>query len=66
MLTVSDDFVTRLAQRAAEAEDLRRLPDATIADFRAEGMGRLLLPARYGGEQAPFSAMLSPSCTSSR
>ena len=60
MLTVSDDFVTRLAQRAAEAEDLRRLPDATIADFRAEGMGRLLLPARYGGEQAPFSAILEP------
>ena len=60
MLTVSDDFVTRLAQRAAEAEDLRRLPDATIADFRAGGLGRLLLPARYGGEQAPFSAILEP------
>ena len=60
MLTVSDDFVTRLAARAAEAEDLRRLPDATIADFRAAGLGRLLLPARYGGEQAPFSAILDP------
>ena len=23
-------------------------------------MGRLLLPARYGGEQAPFSAILEP------
>lgn len=60
MLTVSDDFVTRLAERAAEAEDLRRLPDATIADFRAAGLGRLLLPARYGGEQAPFNAILDP------
>ena len=54
MLTISDDFVACLAQRAAEAEDLRRLPDATIADFRASGMARLLLPTRYGGEQAPF------------
>ncbi len=57
---ISDDFVACLAQRAAEAEDLRRLPDATIADFRASGMARLLLPARYGGEQAPFPAILDP------
>ena len=57
---ISDDFVARLADRAAEAEELRRLPDATIADFRASGLGRLLLPARYGGEQAPFPAILDP------
>nr|WP_221218584.1 MULTISPECIES: acyl-CoA dehydrogenase [unclassified Mycolicibacterium] len=49
-----------MAQRAADAEDLRRLPDATIADFRASGLARLLLPARYGGEQAPFPAILEP------
>nr|WP_205266725.1 acyl-CoA dehydrogenase [Mycolicibacterium sphagni] len=59
-MTISDEFVGCLAQRAAEAEDLRRLPDATIADFRASGMARLLLPARYGGEQAPFPAILDP------
>lgn len=57
---ITDEFVDRLAQRAAEAEDLRRLPDATIADFRDSGLSRLLLPARYGGEQAPFSAILDP------
>ena len=60
MLTISDDFVTSLSQRAAHAEELRRLPDETIADFQAGGMGRLLLPARYGGEQAPFPAILDP------
>jgi len=60
VLTITDDFVACLAQRAAEAEDLRRLPDATIADFRASGMARLLLPKRYGGEQAPFPAILEP------
>lgn len=71
MLTIGDDFVAKLAQRAAEAEDLRRLPDATIADFRAGGMAGLLLPARYGGQQAPFPAILEPvrlmahSCASS-
>jgi len=60
VVALTDDFVDRLAQRAAEAEDLRRLPDATIADFRDSGLSRLLLPARYGGEQAPFSAILDP------
>ncbi len=60
MVALTDDFVDRLAQRAAEAEDLRRLPDATIADFRDSGLSRLLLPARYGGEQAPFTAILDP------
>jgi alkylation response protein AidB-like acyl-CoA dehydrogenase len=57
---ISDDFVASLADRAAEAEELRRLPDETIADFRACGLARLLLPARYGGEQAPFPAILDP------
>ncbi len=57
---ITDDFVTRLAQRAAEAEELRRLPAATIDDFRDSGLARLLLPARYGGEQAEFAAILEP------
>lgn len=38
-----------LAERAAEAEALRRLPDATIADFREAGFFRMLQPARFGG-----------------
>ena len=57
---ITDDFVTRLAQRAAEAEELRRLPAATIDDFRESGLARLLLPARYGGEQAELAAILDP------
>lgn len=57
---IDDHFVQRLAARAADAEGLRRLPDATIAEFRDSGLGRLLLPARYGGEQAPFPAILEP------
>ncbi|QEN14692.1 acyl-CoA dehydrogenase [Mycolicibacterium sp. ELW1] len=57
---ISDDFVACLARRAAEAEELRRLPDATIGDYRASGLPRLLLPARYGGDQAPFPDILEP------
>ncbi len=38
-----------LVERAAEAAELRRLPDATIADFQAAGFFRMLQPARWGG-----------------
>jgi 3-hydroxy-9,10-secoandrosta-1,3,5(10)-triene-9,17-dione monooxygenase len=68
---VSAEFVAALAQRADEAERLRRLPAATINDFKACGLATLLLPARFGGRQAQFSQLLDPvrrmahGCTSS-
>ncbi len=40
-----------LLERAPEAENLRRCPDATIEDYFAIGLDRLLKPARYGGWQ---------------
>ncbi|OBI08509.1 acyl-CoA dehydrogenase [Mycolicibacter heraklionensis] len=57
---VTEEFISRLAQRAAEAEELRRLPAATVEDFHESGLARLLLPARYGGCQAEFPAILDP------
>ena len=68
---VSADFVARLADRAGEAEKQRRLPTATIADYRDSGLARLLLPKRYGGCQAEFPEILevvrlmAHGCTSS-
>ncbi len=68
---ITDGFVTALGERAAEAERLRRLPDDTVRDLIASGFTELLVPARYGGQQAPFSAILDPvrrlahGCTSS-
>lgn len=38
-----------LAERVAEADGLRRIPDATIADFRDAGFFRMLQPARWDG-----------------
>lgn len=38
-----------LAARARQADDLRRVPDETIADFRDAGFFRMLQPARWGG-----------------
>jgi 3-hydroxy-9,10-secoandrosta-1,3,5(10)-triene-9,17-dione monooxygenase len=57
---VSAEFVAALAERADEAERLRRLPAATISDFKASGLATLLLPARFGGRQAEFSQLLDP------
>ncbi|MDX1888776.1 acyl-CoA dehydrogenase [Mycolicibacterium sp. 050158] len=68
---ITDEFVDRLADRAREAEQLRRLPDATLAEVRACGLTDLLVPHRFGGQQADFPALLDPvrrmahGCTSS-
>jgi len=57
---ITEDFVARLADRAQEAERLRRLPKETVAEFRESGFADLLLPARYGGRQADFPEILDP------
>jgi 3-hydroxy-9,10-secoandrosta-1,3,5(10)-triene-9,17-dione monooxygenase len=67
----SDEFIGRLAERAGEAEQLRQLPEATISELTASGFTELLVPKRFGGQQADFSAILDPvrrmahGCTSS-
>ncbi|WP_349269450.1 acyl-CoA dehydrogenase [Mycolicibacterium parafortuitum] len=58
--SVTPEFVRRLAERAAEAEHLRRLPEDTLTDATAAGLFDLLVPSRYGGQQAPFPALLDP------
>jgi 3-hydroxy-9,10-secoandrosta-1,3,5(10)-triene-9,17-dione monooxygenase len=57
---ITDEFVTRLAERADEAEQLRRLPVATVKEFKQTDLFRLLLPARFGGIQASFPELLEP------
>jgi 3-hydroxy-9,10-secoandrosta-1,3,5(10)-triene-9,17-dione monooxygenase len=58
--TISPEFVARLAERAQDAERLRLLPPATIEDLIASRFTELLVPARYGGRQADFPAILDP------
>ncbi|MCV7380964.1 acyl-CoA dehydrogenase [Mycobacterium alsense] len=57
---ITAEFVARLAERAEEAERLRRLPAPTVGEFRRTELFRLLLPARFGGIQAPFPELLQP------
>jgi Acyl-CoA dehydrogenase, C-terminal domain/Acyl-CoA dehydrogenase, N-terminal domain len=55
MLDRARALVPRLAERAPAAAAARRLPDETIADFRAAGIMRILQPRRFGGRQGRFS-----------
>ena len=52
---ISPEFVARLAERAQEAEELRRLPSATVNNFVASGFAELLVPARDGGVAGPVA-----------
>jgi 3-hydroxy-9,10-secoandrosta-1,3,5(10)-triene-9,17-dione monooxygenase len=56
---ITPEFVSRLAERAQDAERLRRLPADTIDDLKASGFTELLVPARCGS-QADFPAILDP------
>lgn len=42
-------LAVELPARAAEAEQLRRIPEATVAGFKAAGLARVLRPECYGG-----------------
>ncbi|VEG52927.1 acyl-CoA dehydrogenase type 2 [Mycolicibacterium aurum] len=57
---ITSAYVDLLSERAAEAERLRRLPAATLADPATAEFIELLVPARYGGQQAPFPEILAP------
>ncbi len=60
-----------LRERAAYTEELRRLPDETLADFKRLGLFRVVQPRRYGGyELDPWTmyeaiALLATACPSS-
>ena len=51
VLAAIDDVLPRLRERAPEAEELRRLPDANIADLEEAGFFKLLQPEQWGGLQ---------------
>lgn len=53
----AEALVPALRERAQRAEELRRLPDETIADLHASGLFRMLQPTRVGGSELPFRAL---------
>ncbi len=54
LVEAARNLVPVLRDRAPRAEDLRRMPDETIADLRAAGLNKIYMPKRYGGYQMDF------------
>ncbi|KAD4060033.1 hypothetical protein GD627_02880 [Arthrobacter yangruifuii] len=51
LLSNAEALVPLLRERAAETEELRHLPAATISDFEKAGLFSAMLPATLGGSQ---------------
>ncbi len=58
LLARAEALVPALAERAAETEALRRLPDETMADIRAAGLHTMGKPRRLGGSELPLDAIV--------
>jgi 3-hydroxy-9,10-secoandrosta-1,3,5(10)-triene-9,17-dione monooxygenase len=57
LLARAEGLIPVLRDRAPRAEQLRRLPDETIADLHSSGLFRILQPARVGGSELPFRGL---------
>src|SRR5207244_6338753 len=57
LLARAEALIPVLRERAPRAEQLRRLPDETIADLHSSGLFRMLQPARVGGSELPYRAL---------
>ena len=58
LISAAKQIKPEVRERASETESLRRLPEATLADYRATGVNRVLQPARFGGAELDFSTMM--------
>src|ERR1700733_1930936 len=54
----AEALIPVLRERAARGEELRRLPDETIADLHKTGLFRVLQPKRVGGSELPFRSLV--------
>ena len=61
LLARAEALVPVLRKRAAKAEELRRCPDETVADFAAAGLLRICQPARFGGFEQPWDVLCEVS-----
>jgi 3-hydroxy-9,10-secoandrosta-1,3,5(10)-triene-9,17-dione monooxygenase len=54
----AEALVPVLRERAGRTEELRRLPDETIAELHESGLFRILQPKRVGGSELPFRSIV--------
>ena len=58
LLRRASDMIPALKERAAHAEELRRIPDETVQDLLASGLCRIGVPQRFGGLDVDYGLML--------
>jgi 3-hydroxy-9,10-secoandrosta-1,3,5(10)-triene-9,17-dione monooxygenase len=58
LLRRAAELVPVLAQRAQQTEQLRRIPDETVADLTRSGLLRIANPARFGGLGLDYDTVL--------
>ena len=66
LMARAEALIPVLRERAPRAEELRRLPDETIADLHRSGLFRVLQPKRVGGSELPFRTLVELVATISR
>src|SRR5271155_961532 len=57
LLARAEALIPVLRERAPRAEQLRRLPDETIANLHSSGLFRMLQAARVVGSERPYRAL---------
>lgn len=55
-----------LRERAAQCEELRRMPDETLRDFHDAGLFRMQQPRRVGGSELDFVAVVTFAALAAR
>ena len=58
LLARASDLVPALKERAARAEELRRIPGETVGDVLATGLHLIGVPQRFGGMDVNYGAAL--------
>ncbi|HEV8680234.1 MAG TPA: acyl-CoA dehydrogenase family protein [Stellaceae bacterium] len=58
LLARAEALVPVLRERAGRTEELRRMPDETIAELHDSGLFRILQPKRVGGSELPFRSIV--------
>ncbi|HEX4111820.1 MAG TPA: hypothetical protein VH020_04735 [Stellaceae bacterium] len=66
ILKRASGLISRLRERAAHCEKLRRVPDETIADLIDSKLLRICQPARFGGSELGWDALCEMSIEMAR
>ncbi len=61
LIAAARALIPALRDRATAAEDLRRLPDDSIADLKAAGLHKIYMPRRFGGWEMDWGAHMEVS-----